>query len=172
MASSLTPQVAMQLVEKNNGGTAQKIIRFGLDAEIIRSSGRSRIAGQVGAFVKMYNAGHLPQVYRDEKHRPYKYYLKGSIPVEQSDKLVSEPVTFRPTTEQEKILTALTETKTFPSRSEAIIWLLQQGITANEEYIRKIKDAYSKIEEQMQIAQRIVKEVLKSHSQRGGGNGS
>ena len=146
MASSFSAQVATRLIRENPGRSAGEIVRDALDCGIISTRGRDRIAGQVGALASMYNGGRLPEVWRDEQNRPYRYYLKGATFVQPSPKLISEPITFRPTPKQEEILTALTETRKFSSRSEAIIWLLDQGIAANQENIRRIIDVYTEIE--------------------------
>jgi metal-responsive CopG/Arc/MetJ family transcriptional regulator len=155
VASSFSPQVATRLISENPGRSAQEIVRDALDRGVIRTRGRNRIAGQVGALAAMYNRRRLPEVWRDEHHRPYRYYLKGATSVQPSPKLISEPITFRPTPRQEEILTALTETRKFSSRSEAIIWILDQGIAANQEDIRRIIDAYKEIEQLRRKVQQI-----------------
>ncbi len=142
MASPLTPQVTMNLVRENNGGTAQEIIRDGLDRGIIRGT----VTGQVGALVKHYNGRRLPEVRRDDRQRPYRYYLKESVIVQQTTQYISEPITFRPTSEQEEIITALTETKKCSNRSEAVQWVLNVGIASKREDIHRIVQAYKEIE--------------------------
>ena len=152
MPSPLTGQVATRLIMENNGRTAKEIIRDGLDRGIIGGT----VAGQVGALVKLYiHSGSLPEVRRDEQKRPYRFYLKGSTVVQQIPKLISEPVTFRPTSEQEEILAALTETRKCSNRSEAVDWLLKEGIASRQEDIRKILQTYREIERLRQEVQQI-----------------
>ncbi len=143
MASSLTPQVATSLVRDNNGGTAKEIIKDGLGRGIIRGT----VAGQVGALVKLYNDRRLPEVKRDEQRRPYRYYLRGSAVIQQPPPSISESIiTFRPTSEQEEILTALTETKKCSNRSEAVQWLISAGIASKRDAIHRIVQTYKEIE--------------------------
>ncbi len=151
MPSPLTAHVATRLVEENPGWPAQEIIRDGLDRGIIGGT----VTGQVGALTKLYNSGSLPEVRRDERQRPYRYYPKGAVVVPQLQKPVSEPITFRPTPEQEEILTALTETKKCSSRSEAVHWLLNQGIASKQGDIRRIVQTYREIERLRREAQQI-----------------
>ena len=146
MPSSFTAQVATKLIVENPGRTAQQIVRDALDRGIISSRGRNRIAGQVGALAKMYNDGRLLEVRRDEQQRPYRYYPKGSVTVHPPSKPVAEPVTFRPTLVQEEVLTALTETRRFSSRSEAVVWLIDEGIAAKQSYVDRITQTYREIE--------------------------
>ena len=155
MASPFSAQVATRLIRENPGRSAEEIVRDALDGGIISTRGRNRTAGQKGALVKMYKGGRLPEVWRDEQHRPYLYYPKETTSVQQLPKPISEPITFRPTPKQEEILTALTDTRKFSSRSEAIIWLLDQGIAANQEDIRRIIDAYTEIEHLRRKVQQI-----------------
>jgi len=152
MASPLTTQVATSLVRENNGGTAQEIIRDGLDRGIIKGT----VIGQVGALVKHYNGGRLPELRRDEQKRPYRYYLKESGFVQQALQHISHPVTFKPTSEQEEILTALIETKKYSNSSEAVQWLLCEGIASKREYINEIVQIYKEIERLRQKVQQTV----------------
>jgi hypothetical protein len=161
MPSSFTAQLATRLITENPGRSAQEIVRDALDSGIIGSRGRNRIAGQVGALVKMYNRGNLPEVRRDEQQRPYRYYPRGAATAQPPSKPICEPVTFRPTLEQEEVLTALTETRRFSSRSEAVIWLLNQGIAANQGDIRRITQTYAEIERLRRQVQQIGVEIMK-----------
>ena len=146
MASPFTSQVATKLIRENPGWSAQEIVKDALDRGIIGSRGRNHMAGQVGALAKMHNSGSLTEVWRAEHQRPYRYYPKDAAIVQQQPKPVSEPITFRPTPEQEEILTALTETKRFLSRSEAVQWLLAQGIASKQGDIYRIVQTYREIE--------------------------
>lgn len=152
MRSPLTAQVATRLVMENNGRPAQEIIRDGLDRGIIGGTA----VGQVGALVKLYNSGSLPEVRRDTQQRPYRYYLKGSTVVQQIPKLISEPITFRPTSEQEEILTALIETRKCSNRSEAVQWLMSAGIASKQGEIHRIVQTYKEIERLRQKVQQTV----------------
>ncbi len=150
MASPLTPKIATSLVKDSNGSTAKEIIRDGLDRGIIRGT----IAGQIGALVKLYNGRRLPEVERDEQKRPYRYYLRGSAVIQQPPPSTSESIiTFRPTLEQEEILTALTETKKCSNRSEAVQWLISAGITSKRAEIHRIVQTYKEIERLRQQVQ-------------------
>jgi len=152
MSGPLTPQVATSLVRGNNGGTAQEIIRDGLDRGIIRGT----VAGQKGALVKLYKGRKLHEVKRDERQRPYRYYLRGSAVIQQPSPSTSESiVTFRSTSEQEEILTALTETRKFSNRSEAVQWLLIEGIASKRGDIHRIVQTYREIERLRKEAQQI-----------------
>ena len=143
MVSSLTSKVAVSLVRDNNGGTEKEIIRNALDRGIIRGT----IAGQMGALVKIDNGNRLPEVERDEQKRPYRYYLRGSAVIQQPPPSTSESIiTFRPTSEQEEILTALTETRKCSNRSEAVQWLMSAGIASKRGDINRIVQTYKEIE--------------------------
>ena len=151
MSGPLTVEVATKLVLENTGRSPQEIIRDGLDRGIIRGT----VAGQVGALAKLYNSGRLQEVWRDEQQRPYRYYTKGSVVVPLSPKPISEPITFRPTPEQEEILDALTETRNCSSRSEAVHWLLNQGMASKQKAIHGILQKYRAIERLRREAQQI-----------------
>ena len=113
------------------------------------------MAGQVGALAKMYKDGRLPEIMRDEQQRPFRYHTKGTPVVLAQPIPTPEPVTFRPTPQQEEILTALTETKKIPNRSEVVIWLLDQGIAANRVNIDKIMQTYAEIQRLRRQVQQI-----------------
>ena len=152
MASSLTSQVATRLVMENNGRNAREIIRDGLDRGIISGT----VSGQVGAFVKLYNSGSLSDVRRDEQERPYRYYAtRGVSSLSQPQRIVTDPVTFRPSSEQEEVLVALIETKKRSNRSEAVSWLLNEGINSRREDIQRIVQAYREIERLRKEAQQF-----------------
>ena len=146
MPSSFNAYVATRYVMQHPGCTAKEVVTDLLNTGQIASRGRNRMAGQVGAFVKMFNSGRLPDLRRDVQQRPYRYYPKGSATVQPPSKPICEPVTFRPTTEQERVLTALTETRRFSSRSEAVVWLIDHGVAANQEEISRIAQTYEEIE--------------------------
>ena len=155
MPGPFTVQVATTLIRENPGWSAQEIVRDALSRGIIGSKGRYPIAGQAGALVKMYIGGRLPEVQRNEQQRPYRYYPKGAVYVQPPSKPTSEPITFRPTQRQEEILTALTETKKFSSRSEAVHWLLDKGIASKQGDISKIMETYREIERMQREVQQI-----------------
>ena len=151
MSGPFASQVATRLIMENPGWYAKEIVKDGLNRGIIGGT----VQGQVGALVKLYNGGSLPEVWRDEQQRPYRYYPKGSVVVQQLPKPISEPITFRPTSEQEEILTALTETRKCSSRSEAIHWLLSEGIASKQGDIRRIVQTHREIERLRREVQQI-----------------
>jgi len=155
MAGYFSPDVAVKLIKENPGRSAQEIVKDALDRGIISSRGHSRMAGQVGALAKMYNNGRLPEIMRDEQQRPFRYHMKGATVVLPQPKPISEPVTFRPTPQQEEVLTALTETRRLPNRSEVVSWLLDQGIAANRVDIDKIVQTYAEIQRLRHQVQQI-----------------
>jgi Arc/MetJ-type ribon-helix-helix transcriptional regulator len=148
MANPLSRQVALSLIKAKNGGTAQEIIKGGINTGIIKGT----LPGQVGALVKLYNGGKIPEVKRDEQNRPYRYYINGPVNVQQLQPFISGAVTFRTTQEQEDILTALIETKRFSNKSEAVQWLISEGIASKRGDINKIVQTYKEIESlQLQV---------------------
>ena len=153
MASPLTAEVATRLVCENPGRPAQEIIRDGLDRGIIRGT----VLGQVGALVKLYNSRSLPEVWRDKRQRPYRYYPKGSVVIQQPTPSTSESIiTFRPTSQQEEILTALIETRKCSNRSEAVQWLMSAGIASKRGDIDRIVQTYKEIERLRRQVQQTV----------------
>jgi len=103
----------------------------------------------------MYINNRLPEIMRNESQRPFRYYPKGTTVVNLQPKPVSEPVTFRPTLQQEQVLTAMIETRKFTNRSEAVSWLFDQGIAANKSNIDKIVQAYAEIQRLRDQVQQI-----------------
>ncbi len=155
MPDPFSAKVATTLIRENPGWSARDIVKDALRHGIIGSKGRNPVAGQVGALSKMYNSGRLPEVQRDEQQSPYRYYPKGAVRVQFPPKPTPEPVTFRPTLQEEEILTALTETKRFSSRSEAVHWLLDKGIASKQGDISKIMETYREIERMRREVQQI-----------------
>ena len=152
MPQPFSPEVASRLIRENPWRTTDEIVSDALARKIIGSTGRDPIAGQGGALVKMYLEGRLPEVCRDETRRPYRYYTKGignsqpqatpARPLENAPQTTS----FRSTLEQDEILTALVSVDAFSSRTDAIRWLLDQGITAKQELIQRALEAHKQIE--------------------------
>ena len=151
MTNSLTPKVAMNLIRENNGGTVEEIVGDGLNRGIIKGT----VKGQRGALGKLYNGGELPDVKRDKQGKSFHYYLKDSPIIQQAPTSVSGPITFRPTLEQEGILSALTEIKKCSNRSEAVQWLLKEGIASKRKYITEVMQSCEKIERIRQQANQI-----------------
>ena len=152
MPQPFSPDVATRLIGEMPGSTAQEIVTYGLDRGIIGSTGRYPLAGQGGALVKMYLEHRLPEVYRDETRRPYRYYPKGignsqpqatqARPLEAA----SQSTSFRSTPEQDKILTALIPVGAFSNRTDAIKWILDQGIAAKQDLIQQALETHKQIE--------------------------
>ena len=153
MVRPFSPDVATDLIAEKPGRTAQQIVTDALSRGIIGTTGRDRLAGQMGALAKMYNEGRLPGVTRDESHRSYRYHPKGfenhqraeqhSIPAEDAP----QPLSFRPTVEQDKVLVALISAGAFDSRTEAIQWVLDQGIAAKREFVQKALETHKQIDD-------------------------
>jgi hypothetical protein len=146
------------LIREEVGRSAQEIVADALDRRIISSTGRELLAGQVGALAKMYKQGRLPDVWRDESVRPYRYYPKTSDgstpePVRPSPvrlgtaSVLAQAITFRPSPEQDKALTALVSVGACSNRSDAIHWLLDQGLAAKDEFIKQALEAHQQIED-------------------------
>jgi hypothetical protein len=155
MADSFSPDIATRLINERPGRSAEEIVGDALDRGIIKTTGRDRMAGQIGALAKMYNNGRLPEITRDQHQRPFRYYPKGAKVISPQPKALSEPVTFRPTPEQEAVLTALIETRKFSNRSDAVSWLLDQGIASNKSSIDKIVQAFREIQQLRRQVQQI-----------------
>ena len=134
MPQSFSPDIATDLIRENPGRTSKEIVRDALDRGIIGSRGRDPLAGQGGALVKMFLQERLPDIWRDEASHPYRYYPKrtGIEPLNakrlSTMQLTTQGITFRPTVEQERVLTALVSVGAFSTRTEAIQLLLDRGI--------------------------------------------
>jgi len=151
MPGPFTSQVATRLIMENPWRCAEEIVRDGFDRGIIKGT----FPGQRGALAKLYNSGSLPEIRRDESKRPYRYYPKGADVVQQISEPISEPISFRPTSEQKEILKALTETGKCANWSEAVNWLLSAGIVSKQEDIHRIKQTYREIERLRREVQQI-----------------
>ena len=155
MAESFSPEVATRLIKENPGRSSKEIAKDALDRGIIGSRGHNPLAGQGGALVKMYLEGRLPEVRRDDQSRPYRYYPKDSAIAATVTRSI-DSISFRPTVRQEEVLTALVETRKFANRSEAVTWLIDQGISANRQNLDKIIQAYRAIENLRHQAPQLV----------------
>lgn len=100
----------------------------------------------------MYLEGRLPEVCRDRTRHPYRYYPKG-IGNSQPQATLARPLgaapqatSFRSTPEQDKIFTALISVGVFSSRTDAIKWLLDQGIAAKQDLIQQALETHKQIE--------------------------
>lgn len=155
MAEPFSPEVADQLIRERPGRTAEEIVSDALSRGIIGSRSRNfAIASQGGALVKMYQQGRLAQVWRDESQRPYRYYPAGYREDPDSRKIagpsvepVSAVVSFRPTQKQERVVAALVAVGIAASRSEAVHWLLDQGIAAKSDFVERAIATQAQIEE-------------------------
>ena len=157
MAQPFSPEIATNLIGLNPGRTATEIVEDALARGIISSKAKDRIASQGGGLVKMFLEKRLPNVRRDETRRPYKYYptwnyvvvaTEGNQPVNKSPLPNPAPqaTTFRPTPEQDQILTALVSVGASSNRTEAIHWLLNQGIAARRGVIQQALETHKQIE--------------------------
>ena len=152
MAQPFTPDIATDLIREEPGRPASEIVRDALSRGIIGTRGEDPIAGQRGALVKMYLEGRLPDIRREESSRPYLYYPKRMANVDfngrQSPTVQpsTQGITFRPSTEQDQVLTALVSVGAFSNRTDAIRWLLDQGITAKQDLIQRALETHKQIE--------------------------
>ena len=153
MPQPFSPGVANDLISENPGRTDKEIVRDALARGIIGSRGHDPLAGQRGALLKMYLAGRLPDIWRDESRRPYRYYPKRTANDHLDSKHpttvqpVIQGITFRPTTEQDKVLTALVSVGAFSTRTEAIQSVLDQGVAAKRDFIQQALDTHQQIEQ-------------------------
>ena len=152
MPQPFSPDVATNLICENPGRTDKEIVRDALTRGIIGTTGRDPLAGQRGALLKMYLAGRLPDIWRDESRRPYRYYPKRTGNDHLDSKRptpvhpITQGITFRPTTEQDQVLTALVSVGAFSTRTEAIQWVLDQGVAAKRGFIQQALDTHQQIE--------------------------
>ena len=152
MAQPFNPDVATDLIRENPGRTAKEIVRDALARGIIVSRGHDLLPGQIGALAKMHLEGRLPDIRRDESRRPYRYHPKrtGNNRLYSKDPPTIQPViqsiTFRPTAEQDQVLTALVSVGAFPTRTDAIQWVLNQGVAAMRDFIQQALDTHQQIE--------------------------
>ncbi len=152
MPQPFSPNVATRLIGENPWRTTDEIVSDALARGIIGGRRRDPIAGQGGALVKMYLEDRLPEICRDDTRLPYRYYPKGignsqrqatpARPLEAAPQTTS----FRSTPEQDKILTALISIGAFSSRTDAIKWLLDQGIAAKQDLIQQALETHKQIE--------------------------
>ena len=132
--------------------TNEEIVADALARGIIGSRGKDPLASQGGALTKMYLEGRLPDIRRDESRRPYRYHPKRTEnnQLDSKDPPTIQPViqsiTFRPTAEQDQVLTALVSVGAFPTRTEAIQWVLDQGVAAKHDFIQQALDTHQQIE--------------------------
>ena len=152
MPQPFSPDIATDLIRENPGRTDKQIVRDALDRGIIGSRGRDPLAGQRGALLKMFLAGRLPDIWRDESRSPYRYYPKrtgnGHLNGKQSTSMQpsTQGITFRPTVEQDRVLTALVSVGAFSTRTEAIQWALDQGLEAKRDFIHQALETHQQIE--------------------------
>ncbi len=60
--------------------------------------------------------------------------------------LSTQGITFRPTVEQDRVLTALVSVGAFSTRTEAIQWVLDQGLAAKRDFIQQALETHQRIE--------------------------
>ena len=155
MAGPFSPDVATRLVHEKPGRTAEEIVVDALNRGIIGSRADNPIASQGGALVKMYQHRRLPEVWRDESQRPYRYYAKGystatngpGVEPPISPEPAAQMIGFRPTSEQDRVITALETAWTGWSRSDVVQWLIDQGMSANIGVITEALAALDHLEE-------------------------
>ena len=152
MPQPFNPDIATKLILENPDRTNEEIVTDALARGIIGSRGKDPLASQGGALTKMYLEGRLPDIRRDESRRPYRYHPKHTANNHFNSKnpttvkSVIQGITFRPTTEQDQVFTALVSAGSFPTRTEAIQWVLDQGVAAKRDFIRQALDTHQQIE--------------------------
>jgi len=155
MSRSFNPRVATTLIKENPGRSAEEIVRDALGRGIITSSGQDPLRGQMGALVKMYLGQRLPEVTRDTGRRPYRYYPKHLAPDVDSaipqQTIPSRPISLILTSEQDEILKALVSAGRFSAASDALKWLVDQGIKVKGSEINHLLSAYREFIKQASI---------------------
>jgi hypothetical protein len=164
MVEPFSPEVATRLIHDRPGRTAAEIVKDALSHRVIGSRGKDPVQGQMGALVKMYLHGRLPQVWRDESQRPFRYYSSEhqstvrdrtpgvagagrSVGQPARADTVSQVISFRPTPWQDRVIGALVGVGVAASRTEAVQWLLEQGISARSEFVERALATQAQIEE-------------------------
>lgn len=160
MSEPFSPEVATRLIFERPGRTAQEIVKDALSRGIIGSRGRDQIKGHIGALATMYRVRRIPEVWRDETSRPYRYYpvsYKTSGQIKERDTVhtglldrqdtPTQVISFRPTLNHDRVINALVSVGAAASRSEAVHWLIEQGIAARAEFIERALATQAQIEE-------------------------
>jgi hypothetical protein len=145
MPEPFSPEVATRLIHQNPGRTAQEIVEDALNCGIIGGT----VLGQKGALSKMFNGGRLPDVRRDEERRPQRFYprnRKGDGPTDRPESS-SQVISFRPTPRQDRVVTALVSVGVASTRTDAVQWLLEQGISAKADYVERALATQAQIDE-------------------------
>ena len=128
MTRAFTPQVATEYIKTNAGRTADEIVEALCDQDIIECNSAIPGGGQRGALSKMYTSGRLPEVWRDETTRPYRYYPRNGHVEQPVQPATPQSINLKLSEEQEKVLVGLLAIGTVDSRTEGIHLLIDHGI--------------------------------------------
>ena len=123
-----SPQIATEYISANPGKTADEIVTDLCDRGIIECNSEIPRGGQMGALSKMYTSGRLPDVWRDETRRPYRYHLRNGHSEQPVQSATAQSINLKLTEAQEKVLEGLVAIGTVDNRTEGIHLLIDHGI--------------------------------------------
>jgi len=136
--------LAVEIIKEYPGETALVIAREALDFNSNLSDAQNPEQSLASTLNKQVQTGQERRIRRERIGGVYRYFrVSMSSPSDSSEEII---VQLSLSTQELKDVDNLVAVGKFSNRSDAIKWLVVEGITANSGYLDKVADARNQIE--------------------------
>jgi len=152
MKKGFSHGVAPDLIRQKPGMTAQQVAELALNADLCGSDSKTPISSLANTLAKEVREGRHPEVRAERVGGVLRYYPvsddglpEGSPTVSLPAKGLYETVSIRLPREMAGVADLLVEAGQYSTRSEALAWLVGEGILRNELRVKKVRGAVEQI---------------------------
>ncbi|MBI4301467.1 MAG: hypothetical protein HY664_02530 [Chloroflexi bacterium] len=146
MKTGFSHEVAPRLIRESPGMTSDEVAKLALSNELCSSDAKDPVRSLGNTLAKEVREGRLPEIVARRDGNILRYYPKDT------------PSTIEPNSGYESIsirlnrfsieqADLLVEVERFKNRSEALAWLIDEGIRTNEEFLKEVREGIEKIGE-------------------------
>ena len=151
MRKGFSHGVAPKLIRQTPGMTAREVAEQALDRDLCDSDAQDPISSLANTLAKEVREGRHPEVRAEQVGGILRYYPTSVVLSTESDNASSLPPSLGETVPVRlpraniEVADLLVETGQYKTRSEALAWLVAEGIVRNESRIRKVREAAEQI---------------------------
>lgn len=146
MAQHGFKKIVVELIKKYPGLTAEEYAKMALDQGLCGSDSKNPVFSLATTLRKEYREGRMPSIRAEKIGGKLRFYPL-NYPDNKQDKSHKPDVAITGvlSAEDSESIDALVEIGKFKNRSEALSWLVKEGIKTKQEELNQAKDILNKI---------------------------
>lgn len=133
---------AVDLIHKQPGLTAQEYAEMALSLGLTSSDAQDPISSLANTLEKQVREGREKRVIRRRENGQYRYYpasyANGEPPMSSAPTPAPVRIEISVPAELARTLDDLVEVRRFVNQSKAAAWLMDEGVTANDSYLKEV----------------------------------